>query len=217
MAGDIQLLVIDDHSLFREGLIRLLESEPGFGIAGNCSCLRDALEVLDRERVDVVLLDFDLGAEQGPRILDEMKRRSIPARILMVTAGMTDAGMFDVLEQGASGIFLKHSPPAQLIEAIHYVMDGQMWLDPRVVRPILARASQAVPSACRDTTLLPRERSVLKGVLEGSSNKEIAARLSLSESSVKFVLRGLFTKTGARTRSQLVRLALERHADDWLG
>lgn len=216
MAGDIQLLVIDDHGLFREGLIRLLEAEPGFSVAGNCSRISDALEVLLRQRVDVILLDYDLGAEQGSRILDELKRRSIPTRILMVTAGMTDAGMFDVLEQGASGIFLKHSPPAQLIEAVRHVMEGQMWLDPRVVRPILSKAGEAVPSTCRETTLLPREKSVLKGVLEGASNKEIAASLDLSESSVKFVLRGLFTKTGARTRSQLVRLALEKHSDDWL-
>jgi len=216
MAGAIHLLVIDDHGLFREGLVRLLMAESDFRIAGNCSHLNEALGVLDRERVDVVLLDYDLGAEQGARFFDEVNQRTASARILMVTAGMTDAGMLQVLQRGASGIFLKHSPPDQLIQAIRHVMDGQMWLDPRVVRPILSGTAQQIRELHANIALVPREKSVLKGVLEGSSNKEIAAALQLSESTVKSVLQKLFARTGTRTRSQLVRLALEDHANDWL-
>ncbi len=180
---------MDDHSLFRESLSRLLESEPGFAIAGSCATVAEALAALDREAVDVVLLDYDLGEEQGTVFLDEAMRRGFGGRILMVTAGMTDSGTLRAFESGSAGVFLKHSPPAQLVEAIHKVANGEMWL----------------------------ERAVLKSVFEGLSNKEIAGHLQTSESSVKAVLQQLFDKTGVRTRSQLVRIALEKHAQDWLG
>ena len=113
-------------------------------------------------------------------------------------------------EGGASGVFLKHSPPAQLIEAIHKVTNGEMWLDSRAVRSFVAGASVRTAAEPVPQSLSARERSVLKAVFEGLTNKEIAAHLQLSESSVKAVLQQLFEKTGVRTRSQLVRIAIER-------
>ncbi len=209
---------MDDHSLFRESLSRLLEAEPEFVIAGTCASVTEALLVLDHEPVDVVLLDYDLGDERGTRFIDEAKRRGFPGRILMVTAGMTDNGTLRAFESGSAGVFLKHSPPAQLVEAIHKVARGEMWLDSRAVPSLVSGAS--AKSSGREPevqTLNTRERAVLKSVFEGLSNKEIAGHLKTSESSVKAVLQQLFDKTGVRTRSQLVRIALEKHAQDWLG
>jgi len=214
--SEIRLLVIDDHSLFREGLVRLLSSEPGFRVVASCGHLKEALALLEREPVDLVLLDYDLETEQGSRFLEEMKRRGKSPKILMVTAGMSSAGMMTVMVTGASGVFLKHSPPSQLAEAIRRVMEGEMWLDPRAVKPIIQGAAKSVEHRKLESMLTDREKMVLKGVLEGASNKTIAAMLSLSESSVKAVLQQLFLKTGVRTRSQLVRIALERHSHDWL-
>ena len=214
--AEIRLLVVDDHSLFREGLVRLLSSEPGLQVVGSCGHLNDALQVLERAPVDLVLLDYDLETEQAPKFLEEMKRRGKTPRILMVTAGMSSAGMMTVMVAGASGIFLKHSPPTQLAEAIRRVMAGEMWLDPRAVKPIIQGAAKSAEHKKLESILSERERMVLKGVLEGASNKTIAAMLNLSESSVKAVLQQLFHKTGVRTRSQLVRIALERHSHDWL-
>ena len=134
----------------------------------------------------------------------------------MVTAGMGDAETLRIMELGASGIFLKHSPPAQLIDAIHRVVSGEVWLDSKALRALLAgsqdRSAQVRPSA----PITSRERAVLKGVFEGLTNKEIAESISLSESSVKSALQQLFEKTGVRTRSQLVRIALERNAKGWI-
>jgi len=214
--GAIRLLVVDDHSLFREGLVRLLSAEPGFQVVGSCGHLKEAQEALERSPVDLVLLDFDLETEQGSRFLEEMKRRPRRPKVLMVTAGMSSAGMMTVMETGASGIFLKHNPPSQLVDAIRRVMDGEMWLDPRAVKPILQGAAQSVEHKKLESILSEREKMVLRGVLEGASNKTIAAMLNLSESSVKAVLQQLFLKTGVRSRSQLVRIALERHSQDWL-
>ncbi len=172
--------------------------------------------MLAREPVDVVLLDFDLGDEQGSAFLREAIRLRLPCRILMVTAGMSDTVTLRAFEGGASGIFLKHSPPAQLIEAIHKVVGGEMWLDSRAVRSLVAGANAKPEEESAAQAISARERGVLKAVFEGLTNKEIAASLQISESSVKAVLQQLFDKTGVRTRSQLVRIAIEQHAADWL-
>lgn len=216
MNPPIRLLLVDDHSLFRESLSRLLQAEPDFLIAGTCATAAEAVKALATVAVDVVLLDFDLGHEQGSAFLDAAARMHFQGKILMVTAGMTGSGTLRALESGASGIFLKHSPPSQLLEAIHKVHAGEIWLDSKAVGSLVAGASGKTPVPLPTHSLTPRESSVLRGVFEGFSNKEIAARLQLSESSVKATLQQLFDKTGVRTRSQLVRIALERHSPHWL-
>ena len=216
MQQQIRILLVDDHSLFRESLSRLLEAEPDFQIVATCATVNEAMAVLDAQPVDVVLLDYDLGDEQGSAFLEGARRRLFEGRILMVTAGMGDAVTLRAFDGGASGVFLKHSPPAQLIEAIHKITNGEMWLDSRAVRSLVAGANVRNEMDNAAQALGPRERSVLKAVFEGLTNKEIAANLQISESSVKAVLQQLFEKTGVRTRSQLVRIAIEQHAGDWL-
>ena len=206
---------MDDHSLFRESLSRLLQAEPDFRIVGSCGTIAESMAVLESQTVDVVLLDFDLGEEVGSGFLDEARKLGFEGRILMVTAGMSDAGTLRALEGGASGIFLKHSPPAQLLEAIHKVVKGETWLDSKAVRSLVAGASGRSDEERTTQPLTERERAVLKGVFEGYTNKEIALQLHISEGSVKAVMQQLFDKTGVRTRSQLVRIALERQTEDW--
>ena len=216
MDPGIRILLVDDHSLFRESLSRLLEGEPKFRVVGSCASASEALALLNREKADIVLLDYDLGEEQGELFLNGAKAAGFTGRVLMVTAGMSDAGTLRALESGASGIFLKHSPPVQLVEAIHKVLAGEVWLDPRAVRSLVAGVAGKSEEQRTTQPLSPRERAVLNGVFEGLANKEIAANLAISESSVKAVMQQLFDKTGVRTRSQLVRIALERRAQDWL-
>jgi DNA-binding NarL/FixJ family response regulator len=215
MEQQIRLLLVDDHSLFRESLSRLLEAEPEFRIAATCATVEEALAAIDRHPIDVVLLDYDLGDRQGSMFLDEAKRRGFAGRILMVTAGMGDGGTLRAFESGSAGVFLKHSPPSQLVEAIRKVASGEMWLDSRAVQSLVSGAAGKSEQVAAGS-LTARERSVLKAVFEGLTNKEIGGRLQISESSVKAVLQQLFEKTGVRTRSQLVRIALEKHAADWL-
>lgn len=207
---------MDDHGLFRESLSRLLQAEPDLRIAGHCASITEALAVLDQECVDIVLLDYDLGEEQGLPFLEHARRTGFKGRVLMVTAGMDDSETLRALECGSSGVFLKHSPPAELVQAIHKVVGGEMWLDPRAVRAVVSGASGRSEQERSSQPLNPRERAVLKAVFEGFTNKEIAGQLNISESSVKAAMQQLFDKTGVRTRSQLVRIALERHAQDWM-
>jgi len=216
MSREIQILLVDDHGLFRESLSRLLQTESDFHIAGDCASATEALAFPNLDDIDVVLLDYDLGHEQGTQFIERARNSGFPGRILMVTAGMSDGVMLRALESGCSGIFLKHSPPSRLVEAIRKVVAGEVWLDPAVTRSIIAAATGNAAAPNRAQGLTQREQAVLKGVFEGLTNKEIGARLSISESSVKAVLQQLFEKTGVRTRSQLVRIALEKHSDEWL-
>jgi two-component system, NarL family, nitrate/nitrite response regulator NarL len=130
------------------------------------------------------------------------------------TAGMTDADYVRALSYGICGIFLKHSSPELLIEAIHKVMAGETWIDQRCIQA-LAQALEHRRHQPSDNQLTEPERQVLRGVFAGLSNKEIGAELNLSEASVKSALQQLFMKTGVHTRSQLVRVALEDYGDIW--
>lgn len=211
---NIRLLLLDDHTLFRESLSRLLDAEPDFEMVADCPTVEQAIEILRTRAVDLVLLDYDLGERRAPYFLDRARALGVAPRVLMVTAGVTPSESVQILNEGASGIFLKHSSPALLAEAIRRVHGGETWVDQRCLREIVQVASQPEGrTASKDFT--ERERAVLRGVFEGLSNKEIGARLEISESSVKAALQQLFHKTGVRTRSQLVRIALEQFAGQW--
>lgn len=204
----IRILVVDDQCLLRESLIRLLNAEPGFVISGGCGSTVEALDALRASPADVILLNNDSGAGSCGFIA-EVKRFGFDSRILVVTGGMDANGMRRVLEEGCAGIFMKHSLPSQLIDAIRRTVNGETWLDSRAVR-ILAQARPA-QLLKRDSlaVLSLREQAVLAEVLEGRSSKQISLRLQTSETCVKSALQRIFHKTGVRTRSQLVRLALD--------
>jgi DNA-binding NarL/FixJ family response regulator len=204
----IRLLLLDDHVLFRESLSRLLASEPNFEMAGHCGTAKEALDLLNGKPVDIVLLDFDLGEDHGSHFISAARASGFRGKFLMVTAGMNAAESSVALKLGASGIFLKHNSPASLAQAIRLVAAGEMWVDQRVIQLLADGVAEREEQAARKT-FTDREREVLQGLFEGLSNKEIAAQLGVSESAVKATLQQLFQKTRVRTRSQLVRIALE--------
>ncbi len=204
----IRLLLLDDHILFRESLSRLLASEPDFEMAGHCGTTAEALEIIGREHVDVVLLDFDLGEDQGAQFIFQARQADYTGKILMVTAGMNATESSTALRMGASGIFLKYNSPGSLAQAIRLVAGGEMWVDQRVIQILADGVPQPQEQSFRKL-LTEREQEVLRGLFEGLTNKEIAAHLGVSESAIKATLQQLFQKTRVRTRSQLVRIALE--------
>jgi DNA-binding NarL/FixJ family response regulator len=198
--------------LFREGLSRLLLSEPDFEVIGNCGTAAAALEILKQSPVDMILLDFDLDEDHASQFISSARRAGYAGKILMVTAGMTAKESSIALKLGASGIFLKHDSPGMLARAIRLVAGGEMWVDQKIIQ-LMAEEVQQVQDHGSAKNLTAREQQVLRGIFEGLTNKEIASRLAVSESAVKGTLQQLFQKTGVRTRSQLVRIALE----GWLG
>jgi len=210
----IRILLLDYHALFREGLSRLLEGQPDLEMVACCATVGEATEVLRRKPIDLVLVDYDLGKERGFEFIAQAQQGGFKGRFLMVTAGMSDAESVQALSLGVGGIFPKHSSPVVLTQAIRKVMAGETWLDENSIRA-LVRVSKHPGGPGQTKPFTERETQVLQGVFEGLSNKEIGARLNISESSVKAALQQLFQKTGVRTRSQLVRIALEEHGTRW--
>jgi len=204
----IQLLLLDDHILFREGLSRLLASEPDFEMVGHCGTSAEALAMLRDHDVDIVLLDFDLGEDHGSQFISAARQAGYKGKFLMITAGMTATESSIALQLGASGIFLKHNSPVTLAKAIRLVASGEMWVDQRVIQLMADGVHHREDPGVR-RLLTEREQQVLRGIFEGLTNKEIAAQIEVSEGAVKATLQQLFQKTRVRTRSQLVRIALE--------
>jgi DNA-binding NarL/FixJ family response regulator len=204
----VRLLLVDDHVLFRQSLRRLLASEADLEVVADCGTVDEALDLLRRHPVDIVLLDFDLGHDHGIEFFAASRPVGSSPRILMVTAGMTATESATALRLGASGIFLKQGSPSALVQAIRLVAGGAMWVDQHILQQMAAQVEEADTPHERPH-LTEREQAVLQGVFEGLANKEIGARLGVSESAVKATLQQLFRKTRVRTRGQLVRVALE--------
>lgn len=209
----IRLLLIDDHALFRESVARLLQSEPGFEVIAHCASGTEALRTIKSwPEVDIVLLDLDLGKERGTEFLDQLGDVGFDGRVLLVTAGVDDSEVPSLIRKGISGVFMKHGSPALLIQGIREALEGKALFGQDMLRRALENEEVRTANR-RHSKLTERERQVLSFVFEGLVNKQIADRLQISETAVKASLQQLFAKTGVRTRSQLVRVALEQYRE----
>ena len=209
------ILLVDDHALFRDSVARFLDGDSGFQIVGGCATVQEAREFLQANPVDLVLLDFDLGERDGIDFMNVAASIGYRGKVLLVTAGVGEADAANLLKRGIAGVFLKHNSPATLVEAIREVLAGNVWFEQNYLKKIVGHAAEraAENQVPRTRKLTEREQQVLIGVFEGLANKQIAARLNVSESSVKATLQQLFQKTGVRNRSQLVRIALEQYRE----
>jgi DNA-binding NarL/FixJ family response regulator len=206
----IRLALLSEQALFRESLGRYLASQPGLAVIIKCGSAAEALEILSATPVDIVLVDFD-QRESGGEFMANALRAGYQGRFLIV-AGETDArDAANAIHLGASGIFLKSGPPDRLVLAIRLVADGAVWLDQRVIQMLADRfVERPRPDDPRSgASLTDRDQQVLLGILGGLTNRRIGNNLGLSENSVKSAVQQLFRRTGVRTRSQLVRVALE--------
>jgi two-component system nitrate/nitrite response regulator NarL len=204
----IRVLMVDDHALFRESVARILSMDPQLKIE-HCPGIASALQLLAQHPVDLVLLDHDLGGERASQFLPAARQAGFAGRVLVVTAWVSQTEARRLLHQGVAGIFLKHAPLEDLMAAIRTVMAGGSWIDSSLAAPEESRVNRELTAPLFND----RQRKVLRFVLEGLSNKEIAWRLQISESYVKAILQSLFQKTGVRTRGQLVRVAFEQYED----
>jgi len=205
----IRVLLVDDHALFRESVARVLSAEPSMEIE-HCASIKQALHLISQRHFDLVLLDHDLGSERASQFLPAARQEGYEGRVLVVTAWVSDTEARRLMRQGVSGIFLKEGPLSELSRSIRLVAAGGTWTEdsaPKGAEHTGEAEGSSVP------VFNDRQRQVLRFVVEGLSNKEIAWRLQISESYVKAILQSLFHKTGVRTRGQLVRVAFEQYKD----
>ncbi len=206
----IKLLVVDDHAMFREGLVRMLEREPEFSVVGQAGSAADALKMLSSAPA-IVLLDVDLGTERAIDFVLGAREQGFEGHIMAVTAGMSDAEAIQLVQAGVTGIVHKHHSMESLREAILRVANGEVSLENVYLGPVLRSMDRTRKP--KHPTLTQRDRAVVGFVLQGLSNREIAARLAISEGAIKASLRHVCAKLGVRTRSQLVKVALEQYRD----
>lgn len=209
MPDATRILLIDDHALFREAIARVLAGQPDIEVVGEAATVEEGLAIVQARPVDIVLLDINLGFQQGGAFLSEARTGGFRGMVLVVTAGVSKFEAARLLQKGCAGIFLKHERPQSLIEKIRHLMDGTDVIAQQPASRILETLKTADQEVRRPLTL--REREVLRGVFRGQSNKEIAYELAVSESLVKALVQQLFQKTGVRSRAQLVRVAVERY------
>jgi two-component system nitrate/nitrite response regulator NarL len=209
----IELLIVDDHVMFREGLARSLERDFGLNIAGQCSTSAEALTVLrQNSRVSIVLLDMDLRVERGTAFIQAARQAGFQTPVLVVTAGVSDLEAVQLIRNGVAGIFHKEHSTEALFAAIRRVVRGERLLETDYLQSVF-RAVAHTEDAQRPA-LTSRDRTLLRFILEGLTSKAIGQQLEVSEGTVKASLRQLFDKLGVRTRAQLVKVALEEYRDE---
>lgn len=202
----IKLYLLDDHTLFREGLLRLLMADTRFVVVGQSGTFEQALREVDLTCPDVIILDHDLGTHSA---LDFMRnRRSRQGAVLVVTAGLPERDALELIRLGVSGICRKEVSPDELKNSIHAVAIGRVLIEQRYLQSIVSTSAEPAR-----VSFTERERAVLRGLLQGLSNKLIARQLDSSESAIKSVFQQLFNKLNVRSRSQLVLVVIQNYRD----
>ena len=208
----IKCVVVDDHTLFREGLRRLLESETDFQVVGEASNAIQALQKVREVNPDVVLMDIGMPGMSSFDAARLIERNSPGTRLIFLTMYEDEEYLLQSLDVGAAGYVLKDAPAPKLINAVREVHQGRKYLSPQVLGKVVAFRSQLQGShgQTRSSTLTPREREVLKMIAEGNSVKEIASLLGLSNKTVEAHKFNLMRKLKIHNKAQLVTYAIRR-------
>ncbi|WP_026925193.1 response regulator [Glycomyces arizonensis] len=210
------VLIADDDHLMRAGLAELLGNDPDVEVLGQAATGRQAVELATRLRPDVVLMDVRMSDLDGIAATRELARTAPAVRVLVVTTFEQDDYIFGALRAGASGFLVKRTRPEDLIAAVHTVAAGEALLSPSVTRRVVDRVANQPALDLGDRSVLdrltPREREVFTAMARGLSNREIAAALTVEESTVRTHVKRILMKLGLRDRVHAVILAYETGA-----
>ncbi|MCI4043849.1 response regulator transcription factor [Streptomyces sp. TRM75563] len=208
-ACTISLVVVDDHPVVRDGLRGMFAAAPGFEVLGEAADGVDALAVTERLDPDVVLMDLRMPGGGGVAAIAELTRRGARSKVLVLTTYDTGSDTLPAIEAGATGYLLKDAPREELFAAVRAAADGRSVLSPAVASRLMTRVRTPAAGPA-ETALSAREREVLVLVARGTTNREIAAELFISEATVKTHLTHIFAKLGAKDRAAAVAVGYDR-------
>lgn len=212
-ANPIRVLIADEQPLFRDGLRLLLEEEPNIRVIGQAGDVAETVQLTQRSRPDVVLLDLGLTGYSGLEALSLIESLSLPVHTLILANNMDKFQVLDALRRGAAGILLKESSIQLLRKCIHSIMDGEYWIGRRNVGDLVRELKKySVPpigyKGERNWHLTPRQLQIVAEIISGKTNKEIALRLGLSSQTVKHHLTSIFNELGVFNRLELALFAV---------
>lgn len=202
MAEAIRIMIVEDHSIVRQGLVALLQTVPDFLIVAEASDGRQAVELYHEHKPDVTLMDLRLQKMNGVEAISRIRADFPQARIIVLTTFDGDEDIYRALQAGARGYLLKGMEGEELMDAIRAVHAGKSRIPSAVAERLAGRMSGPV--------LTDRETDVLRLIVKGNSNKEIASKLNISEATVKTHVNSLLSKLGVSDRTQAATTALQR-------
>lgn len=208
----LRILVIDDHTLFRVGLQGLL-AHRGIEVVGAVGDGQEGLELADRLRPDVVLLDMRMPGMDGLGVLRQLRQNGLKMPIAMLTTSSNEQDLVEALRSGAQGYLIKDMEPDDLVVALRDIVAGKTVVAPDLA-PVLAKVVQGESVAARDPSpfsdLTPRESEILGLLAEGQSNKAIARNLGISDGTVKLHVKAILRKLGVHSRVEAAVIAVEQ-------
>ncbi|TCO53174.1 response regulator [Actinocrispum wychmicini] len=201
----IRLLIADDHPVVRDGLSGMFAADPGFEVLGEASDGAEAVRLAQALRPDVILMDLRMPGTDGLAAITELAKLKVAARVLVLTTYDTDSYVLPAIEAGATGYLLKDAPRDELLRAVRAAAEGQSVLSPAVASRLMTR--MRTPDA---GPLSQRELEVLELVAAGTTNREAAAKLFISEATVKTHLLNIYGKLGVSDRAAAVAEGFKR-------
>jgi DNA-binding NarL/FixJ family response regulator len=211
----LRLLLVDDHGVVRDGLKRLIETEPDLEVVGEAADARDAIERAAATQPDVIVMDVSLGAVSGAQATREIKKRCPNVKVLALTVHEDRSYIHEMLQAGAAGYLVKRAAGDELIAAIRAIASKGVFVDPRIAgKLIAAMGPRRSGSADPRSDLSERETEVMRFVAQGFTNKEISAKLGVSVKTIETYKARSMGKLGLRSRVDIVRMATDR---GWLG
>jgi DNA-binding NarL/FixJ family response regulator len=201
----IRLMVVDDHPVVRSGLVGMFESEPGFEVVGEAADGNEAVRRFAGLKPDVILMDLRMPQMDGVAAIRALAEQRGGVRVLVLTTYDTDSDVLAAIEAGATGYLLKDAPPSDLFRAVRAAARGESVLSPAVATRVMGQIRSAA-----DELLSQREIEVLELVAQGESNREAAARLFISEATVKTHLAHIYDKLGVSDRAAAVAEAFNQ-------
>jgi DNA-binding NarL/FixJ family response regulator len=201
----ISLLIVDDHPVVRDGLRGMFSADPRFEVLGEAGDGAEAIVAAQRLQPDVILMDLRMPKTDGVTAITELANRGVPSRVLVLTTYDTDSDVLPAIEAGATGYLLKDAPREELFRAVEAAARGQAVLSPTVATRLMGQMRQPATEA-----LSPRELEVLELIARGSTNREAARQLFISEATIKTHLLHVYAKLGVNDRAAAVATAFSR-------